>query len=293
MKAKLILSALAAVAVMGCNKIENTPAPEYITVSTDILSKVSTNADGSQIFTAGDKISVYAWTGDAASVPAVRVVDNAINTLGTDGVWTAAPQMLWKNLVDKHYFVGVYPSHAASEADLSAVKVSVDPADQLGSDVLVATELSGKIAENNPVKLNFSHLMAKVSIELSYRNQWGGGAPEVSAVKIKDLVSSATLDLLTKTITTDASPKSDTTIPELKENEIYGSVLVPQNGITTIAITIDGSDYIYTHPSDIKFETGKVTTIRLIVGRNQVDLADVTIQDWAAGDTISGGEALN
>lgn len=292
MKAKLIISALAAVAVMGCNKIENTPAPEYITVSTDILSKVSTNADGSQIFTAGDKISVYAWTGDAASVPAVRVVDNAINTLGTDGVWTAAPQMLWKNLVDKHYFVGVYPSHAASEADLSAVKVSVDPADQLGSDVLVATELSGKIAENNPVKLNFSHLMAKVSIELSYRNQWGGGAPEVSAVKIKDLVSSATLDLLTKTITADASPKSDTTIPELKENEIYGSVLVPQNG-TTIAITIDGSDYIYTHPSDIKFETGKVTTIRLIVGRNQVDLADVTIQDWAAGDTISGGEALN
>lgn len=292
MKAKLIISALAAVAVMGCNKIENTPAPEYITVSTDILSKVSTNADGSQIFTAGDKISVYAWTGDAASVPAVRVVDNAINTLGTDGVWTAAPKMLWKNLVDKHYFVGVYPSHAASEADLSAVKVSVDPADQLGSDVLVATELSGKIAENNPVKLNFSHLMAKVSIELSYRNQWGGGAPEVSAVKIKDLVSSATLNLLTKTITADASPKSDTTIPELKENEIYGSVLVPQNG-TTIAITIDGSDYIYTHPSDIKFETGKVTTIRLIVGRNQVDLADVTIQDWAAGDTISGGEALN
>ena len=293
MKAKLIFSALVAVAVMGCNKIENTPAPEYITVSTDILSKVSTNADGSQIFTAGDKISVYAWTGDAASVPAVRVVDNAINTLGTDGVWTAAPQMLWKNLVDKHYFVGVYPSHAASEADLSAVKVSVDPADQLGSDVLVATELSGKIAENNPVKLNFSHLMAKVSIELSYRNQWGGGAPEVSSVKIKDLVSSATLDLLTKTITADASPKSDTTIPEFKENEIYGSVLVPQNGITTIAITIEGSDYIYTHPSAIKFETGKVTTIRLIVGRNQVDLADVTIQDWAAGDTISGGEALN
>ena len=182
MKAKYIISALAAVAVMGCNKVENSPAPEYITVSTNILSKVSTNADGSQIFTAGDKISVYAWTGDPASVPAVRVVDNAINTLGTDGVWTAAPQMLWKNLVDKHYFIGVYPSHAASEADLSAVKVSVDPADQLSSDVLVATELSGRIAENNPVLLSFSHVMAKVSIELSYRNQWGGGVPEVSAV---------------------------------------------------------------------------------------------------------------
>ena len=171
MKAKYIISALAAVAMIGCNKTEKVAAPEFITVSTDIQSKVSTNADGSQIFTAGDQISVYAWTGDPANVPAVRVVDNSINTLGTDGVWTAAPQMLWKNLTDKHYFIGVYPAHAASEADLSAVKVSVDPADQLSSDVLVATELSGKIAENNPVLLSFSHVMAKVAIELSYRNQ--------------------------------------------------------------------------------------------------------------------------
>ena len=50
MKAKYIISALAAVAVMGCNKIENTPAPEYITVSTDILSKVSLNSANCQEF---------------------------------------------------------------------------------------------------------------------------------------------------------------------------------------------------------------------------------------------------
>ena len=70
-------------------------------------------------------------------------------------------------------------------------------------------------------------------------------------------------------------------------------MLVPQTGIRTIAITIDGSDYIYTHASDISFESGKVTTIRLIVGRNQIDLGDVTIQDWADGQNITGGEALN
>ena len=70
-------------------------------------------------------------------------------------------------------------------------------------------------------------------------------------------------------------------------------MLVPQDGVRTIAITIDGSDYIYTHASDISFASGKVTTIRLIVGRNQIDLGDVTIQDWADGQTINGGEALN
>ena len=207
MKAKYIIPALAAMLLAGCNKHEEVVTPEYIKVSTNILSKVTTNQDGSQVFTSGDKISVYAWTGDPASVPASRVVDNAINTLGTDGVWTAEPQMLWKNLTDKHYFIGVYPSHVASEADLSAVKVSVDPADQTGSDLLIATELSGKLAENNPVLLSFSHVMAKVSIELSFRNQWGGGAPDVTSVKIKDMASVASVDFVTRTVTPDANTK--------------------------------------------------------------------------------------
>ena len=44
MKAKYIFSALAAVAMIGCNKTEKVAAPEFITVSTDIQSKVSTNA---------------------------------------------------------------------------------------------------------------------------------------------------------------------------------------------------------------------------------------------------------
>ena len=48
MKAKYIISALAAVAMIGCNKTEKVAAPEFITVSTDILSKVSTNADGAR-----------------------------------------------------------------------------------------------------------------------------------------------------------------------------------------------------------------------------------------------------
>lgn len=293
MKTKYYYLVFAALALSGCNKDGEEPVPEYITVSTAILSKVSTRPDGSQVFTSGDQISIYAWTGSAAAVPPERVVDNSINTLGTDGKWTAAPQMLWKNLTEKHYFIGVYPAHAAAEADLTNVAFTLDPSDQTASDLLVASELSGRLAETNPVVLNFGHLMAKLSIELSFRNQWGGQTPEVEAVRLKNVDSNASVNLLTKAVSPKGAGTADMGIPELEENTKYGSVIIPQGGVNTVAITIGGSDYVYTHPGDINFEAGKITTIRLIVGRNQVDLGEVVINDWQDGQTISGGEAVN
>ena len=293
MKTKYYYLVFAALALSGCNKDGKEPVPEYITVSTAILSKVSTRPDGSQVFTSGDQISIYAWTGSAAAVPPERVVDNSVNTLGTDGKWTAAPQMLWKNLTEKHYFIGVYPAHAAAEAGLTNVAFTLDPSDQTASDLLVASELSGKLAETNPVVLNFGHLMAKLSIELSFRNQWGGQTPEVEAVRLKNVDSNASVNLLTKAVSPKGAGTADMGIPELEENTKYGSVIIPQGGVNTVAITIGGSDYVYTHPGDINFESGKITSIRLIVGRNQVDLGEVVINDWQDGQTISGGEAVN
>lgn len=199
----------AVLAINGCNKTVNDgPAPKYITVSTDIATKVTTAADGTQTFAKGDKISVYAWIGDPATAPAAasRVVDNSINTLGEDGKWTAEPQMLWKNLSDKHFFISVYPENAAPEADLTKVACTVDPARQTESDILVATELNGKVADNNPVSLTFDHVMSKVNVELSFRNQWGGTpeapvTPTVESVQLGNVATDGTVNYLTKTVT--------------------------------------------------------------------------------------------
>lgn len=294
----------AAIAVCGCNKEtgKSESQPKYITVTTNIvgMTRVTTNENGSQEFSNGDELSIYAWTGSSATAPAAkdRVVDNAINKLGSDGKWTSNPQMLWRNMNDEHFFIGIYPKNTASVADLASADYTLDVAKQEQSDLLIATEFTGKTASNNPVPLTFDHVMAKVVVELSFRNQWGGGDPTVENVVLKNVSNSAKVNYLTKTVTAGSSKEAELVLPEVTQNRKYNSIIIPQDGINIVVVKIGGKDFVYTHnvngaPKDFTFESGKFTTIKLIVGRNQIDLGDVVINDWKPGDVIDDGEAYD
>ena len=300
MKKKTYLFALMAMALTlgSCSDNENGIGGEtskYITVSTSIgnMTRVATDEKGGQTFEEGDEISVYAWTGDATVAPETRerVVNNAINKL-TNGSWVSTPQMLWKNNSDKHYFIGVYPTAAIS--DFTASEYKLDVTKQEDSDLLVAVNISGisyNADEQQTVPLAFTHVMSKVIVNLQYRNQFGG-TPTVESLVVKNAASDASVNLLTKTVTvaTDAA-RTDISIPVIKANEKYESIMIPQSGITKIAVNINGKQYVYTHPTDIKLEGGKYTVVNLIVGRDEITLGNVSIADWGEGENINGGEA--
>ena len=300
MKKKTYLFALMAMALTlgSCSDNENGIGGEtskYITVSTSIgnMTRVATDEKGGQTFEEGDEISVYAWTGDATVAPETRerVVNNAINKL-TNGSWVSTPQMLWKNNSDKHYFIGVYPTAAIS--DFTASEYKLDVTKQEDSDLLVAVNISGisyNADEQQTVPLAFTHVMSKVIVNLQYRNQFGG-TPTVESLVVKNAASDASVNLLTKTVTvaTDAA-RTDISIPVIKANEKYESIMIPQSGITKIAVNINGKQYVYTHPTDIKLEGGKYTVVNLIVGRDEITLGNVSIADWGKGEKINGGEA--
>lgn len=303
MKTKTYLFVLMtmALALGSCSDNENGIGGEtskYITVSTSIgnMTRVVTDANGDQTFEEGDEISVYAWTGapTVALEAHERVVNNAINKL-TNGSWVSTPQMLWKNNRDKHYFIGVYPTKAIS--DLAAGEYVFDETKQTESDLLVAVNpdgLSYNADEQQTVPLTFTHVMAKLLVNLTYKNQWGTEGPTVDKVVVGDAVKSATVNYLTKVVTPSAvaEDKANFDMPALTANKQYASIIIPQDGVQKITIVIGGKNFIYDNGTPFKFESGKVTTINLEVGRDQVILDEVKISDWTEGSTF-GGEALD
>ena len=299
MKKKTYLFALMAMALIlgSCSDNENGIGGETsknITVSTSIgnMTRVATDANGGQTFEEGDEISVYAWTGDATTVPAAtgRVVDNAINKL-TKGSWIPTPQMLWKNNRDKHYFIGVYPKKAIS--DLTAGEYAFDETKQTESDLLVAVNTDGlsyNDDEQQTVPLTFTHVMAKLVVNLTYKNQWGTEGPTVDKVAVGNAAKKATVNYLTKVVTPSAvaEDKADFDMPALTANKQYASIIIPQDGVQKIIIVIDGKKFIYNNGTPFKFESGKITTINLEVGRDTITLNEVKITDWETSTPITG-----
>lgn len=296
MKTKYYIFALAAMTMTlgSCSDSDNTigtEAPKSITVSTSIgkMTRITTDEKGAQAFSEGDEISVYAWTGSADKVPAAaeRVVNNAINKL-TDKVWVATPQMLWKNNLDQHYFIGIYPTKNVD--NLTADTYTFNAENQAASDLLVAVNVKGlsytKDAKD-AVKLDFTHVMAKMVVNLTYKNQWGG-TPTVKNVVVSDAVKEATINYLTKAVTPTTTAQADFEVPATVANTQYVSVLIPQNGIQKLAITIGDKTFIYDNGTPFNFESGKITTINLEVGRDQVILDEVKISDWENGSTFKG-----
>ena len=287
---------LAALGLMAaaCSNDESAPAQQeakYITIEANIgnMTRATTTGNAS-VFDAGDGVTLYAWTGSATAVPAERVVNGVVNTLGADGKWTPATQMLWSDMVTPHYFLGIYPARTVT--DFTADPYTLNPADYEASDLLVARQLSGLIATQNPVSLTFDHAMAKLYVNMNFRNQWSE-TPAIASC-VATAASTATVDYLAQTVT--AGEQSQVSMPAVAAQTgfaaTYSSIMVPQTGFRTVAITIDGQQFTYTHDEDIPLEAGKYTTLNLIVGRNKIELGEVSINDWTEGTTIDGGQAM-
>ena len=282
----LFLMAAAGLVLTSCGKL---PDSRLITIEAGIgtMTKVTYITDDAATFASGDTLSLYAWVGSASAVPADRVVDGVVNSF--DGTkWTPAFPMLWDDKSSKHYFLGISPARMVT--NFTADPYTLDPANFAASDLLIATKLDGLTPISTPVPLIFSHTMARLDVNLEFRNQWES-APTVTSVTAT-AKTTATVDYLSKTKVVSATGSAASVALTAKNNAAWSGLQVPQEGVHTITIRIDDKDYVFTHSADIPLEGGKYTTVNLIVGRDKIELASViTISNWTAGTTISGGEA--
>ena len=290
----LYMAAVAGLMLAGCNKESVMPQggalDMTVTASIGDLTKVTTTG-AKTTFDEGDQLSLYAWTGSEKEVTGPLVVDGVVNTFDGE-VWTPATQMLWKNAHDAHYFIGISPAHKV--VSFTADEFALNPAEYAANDLLLANDLSGqkvtKDLEPNPVSLTFSHALAKLNVHLKFRSQWAT-TPEVTSVATTAM-NCYKVNYLTKAVTAygdvaQVPLQALTTTPQGYARSFSG-LQVPQSGVTEITVVIDGKPFVYEAAEPIVLESGKVTTLGLIVGREELTLDDVSIVNWGAVDTGLG-----
>ena len=298
MKKNIIKTLAVASAFLALTACTNEPGMgvDYqgdITIQATIgqMTKVAYPGINSTKFVADDTILVYGWIGSDKEIPAKFVVDSVPNVY--DGtVWTPLKPMLWKNPTDAHYFIGIYPE-PKSVTSLTEAEFTLDPSNYKASDLLIATNLEGVKATDGPVNLTFEHVMAKLNVNLKFRNEFGG-TPDVSSVTA-GAYSSAKVNYLTKEVTT-AGTAGEVIIPKAAEptqgfEMSFTGLQIPQKDVNKISITISNRVFVYTSTQEIPLESGKYTTLNLIVGKDQIELANISVKDWAPGTTIGLEEA--
>ena len=296
MKTKNIIKTSVAAALLVLAACTNDHEPGYtpakeIRVDASIGQMTRVTTDGNEsAFEPGDRISVYAWLGADNDMQRL-VVDNSINTLGGDGTWTAEPQMLWADNTSDHYFLGIYPERNRT-TDYKADPYTLDFNNQTASDLLVARTTAKPTG--SAVKLEFEHVMAKLVVNLSFRNEWTI-APEVASVTAT-ACTEATVNYLENPVeVTPVTGQNLVVIPFTGTSASFAGIMIPgQSGFRTINVTLEnGKVYTYTHPSGIDLQPGRYTTVNLVLGRDNIKLDDagINVSDWENGTSIDGGEA--
>ena len=294
MNIKNLLLATTAILLAACSTDSDVLPPQdlgqiRVTASVGAMTRVA-HSGNSTTFEPGDRISVYAWLGADNDMQRL-VVDNSINTLGGDGTWTAEPQMLWADNTSDHYFLGIYPERNGA-TDYDADPYTLDFNNQTASDLLVARTTAKPTG--SAVKLEFEHVMAKLVVNLSFRNEWTI-APEVVSVTAT-ACTEATVNYLENPVeVTPATGQNLVVIPFTGTSASFAGIMIPgQSGFRTINVTLEnGKVYTYTHSADIDLQPGRYTTVNLVLGRDRIELDDagINVSDWENGTSIDGGEA--
>ena len=304
---KIVLISLALVCAAACNKAgNNKEASGTITVNAGIRETKVAYDGNKAVFEAADDLALFAWIGDKTAIPAQLVVNNVTNILGTDGLWAPVKQMLWYDMVTPHYFMAVSPSREV--ASFTADPYTLDPATDKyeESDLLIAVNDAGLKANDNPVQLTFDHAMATLVVNLKFHNQWTEGNPpsqtEITEALIQSVAATAkdhaTIDYIHKAVTATGE-WAQVALNKVK-NASWTTLMIPQDSFSIIYITLDGNDawlggngtYTFRSAEPIKLESGKVTTVNLIIGRDQVtlDKDGIQITDWASQGEPTEGE---
>ena len=322
----MLLAATMAGVLTSCRHHDEEPVSSSIRIVATAAPSTGTRAvtDGDQLqnttFVNGNQIKVYfkesttPSTGTIYSNPYIYTV----GAIAYDSNGTAYQPLTTTTKVeypDNDVSVDVYALHPSVDAltyDATSFTIQSDQADPDGyrnSDLMYAfAKNCTETANNDPIKLQFKHVLSKVIVELV--DAKGIDLSKRDGAKIKLYNVKPTIGITQDSeygemsLTSAQGTATTVDMGTYNSSSTLAAVIVPQDiaGTSTAAtkfieITIDGAKFVYYIPKDVTrtFKSGKKYTYKLTLKAGSLVLISIGIDDWVddpAGSEFTGDANL-
>ena len=294
MKAKYL--SLAALALMGalasCQSDDFTVARPDNAVSVNfsvgsLKATTRSNAiatdDSQREFNQGDQIAVS--TNDQEAV--------LFQCTSTENqTWTeAVPNkfLLWTQPMLT--FSAYYPATTGTSMTAFTLPADQSSVDKIAlADYMTKTDEITRPASGSDIQMELERKMARVIVRISgFGSQYFDDEKTVSNVRIISQYSA---------IADGNGTGSNTEITPYAQGNgglgsTYTALVVPGDGNSSanfVTLT-DGASNNLSVKGIPELEAGNSYTFNLVVGKNRIEVASVTVQDWTTGETLAGGQA--
>ena len=312
----LTMAALATVVFASCSNEDELAQSNY---PADNVVRIMTSVDGmntrASYGSSTAKLSSFGICINNAS-NAKYTYDN-IKVTQENGNWNPATQMLWQNSTTAVDILAYAPYQDGNKGIFGktdyafSVQEDQSKADDYSSDLIVYKQTGFtpglELNTNKAVDVSFTHLLSQLNLTIELRDMFNHNNKVTDAfvtdVKVNGTYISSKVDFaaapigvrIDDTKTATAITPETTGFTEAKnatDHAIfnYSAIVIPQTvttGIFSISFKVNGTDYIWTATSDVKFVSGMKHELHLLVGKDVVQGGTISATPWGNGGTGS------
>ena len=310
------MAALATVVFASCSNEDELAQSNY---PADNVVRIMTSVDGmntrASYGSSTAKLSSFGICINNAS-NAKYTYDN-IKVTQEGSNWNPATQMLWQNSTTAVDILAYAPYQDGNNGIFGktdyafSVQEDQSKADDYSSDLIVYKQTGFtpglELNTNKAVDVSFTHLLSQLNLTIELRDMFNHNNKVTDAfvtdVKVNGTYISSKVDFTAAPIgvriddtkaATAITPETTgfTEAKNATDHAIfnYSAIVIPQTvttGIFSISFKVNGTDYIWTATSDVKFVSGMKHELHLLVGKDVVQGGTISATPWGNGGTGS------
>ena len=312
----LAMAALATAVFASCSSEDELAQSNY---PMDNVVRIMTSVDGmntrASYGNSTDKLNSFGFCIKNANSEKYTYDNIKVSQEGNN--WIPATQMLWQNSTTAVDILAYAPYQETTEDASGKVKVfgktdyafsvkeDQSNAEDYSSDLIVYKKTGFKpesdLNTNQAVDVTFTHLLSQLNLTIELRDQFNQDEKKpvtsatVTDVKVDGTFIRSKVNFAADPISvlrdgqasaaitpeTVAFKKADKTTDHATFK--YSAIVIPQTvlaGAFCISFKVDGTDYIWTATSDVKFVSGKKYDLHLLVGKDVVQGSVITARPW-------------